>query len=65
MAERLRNAIENIRVPVQGAEISFTASFGVAHKADHQNLDELISEADRYLYKAKESGRNRICSREA
>lgn len=65
MAERLRNAIENIRVPVQGAEISFTASFGVAHKADHQNLDELISEADRYLYMAKESGRNRICSRVA
>ncbi len=65
MAERLRNAIENIRVPVQGAGLSFTASFGVAHKADHQNLDELISEADRYLYMAKESGRNRICSRVA
>jgi PleD family two-component response regulator len=50
---------------VQGAELSFTASFGVAHKADHQNLDELISEADRYLYMAKESGRNRIHSRVA
>lgn len=62
MAERLKNAIENIRVPVQGAEISFTASFGVAHKASHENLDELISEADAYLYQSKTNGRNRISS---
>lgn len=60
MAERLKKAIQEIRVPSQGGEIAFTASFGVAHKAGHENLNELISEADRYLYQSKEGGRNRI-----
>lgn len=62
MAERLKQAIQEIRVPACNAEITFTASFGVAHKAEHENLNELISEADRYLYQSKEGGRNRISS---
>lgn len=65
MAERLRQAIAQVRVPCDGGAISLTASFGVTHKAQHQNIDELISEADHYLYLAKKSGRNRVCSEDA
>lgn len=62
MTERLRVAIAEIRLPSRDAEISFTASFGVAHMAKHATLEVLISEADRYLYQSKEKGRNSISS---
>ena len=41
--------------------LPITASFGVATSSgDTRNLDELISEADQALYRAKEAGRNRV-----
>lgn len=61
MAERLRAAIAEIRVPARDHLISFTASFGVTHFASHHTLDSLISEADGHLYQAKHHGRNRVC----
>lgn len=60
MAERLKEAISQIRVPSASEEIALTASFGVAQKSGHENLEELISEADALLYQAKQAGRNRI-----
>lgn len=62
MAERLREAISEIRLPSRDAEITFTASFGVAHIAEHETLGALISEADNYLYQSKEKGRDSISS---
>lgn len=62
MAERLQKAIQEIRVPMPAGDITLTASFGVAHKAGHESLNALVSEADRYMYQSKESGRNRISS---
>ncbi|MDP3678049.1 MAG: diguanylate cyclase, partial [Methylotenera sp.] len=62
MAERLRTAISEIRLPSRDTEIVFTASFGVAHIAKHETLDALISEADNYLYQSKEKGRDSISS---
>jgi diguanylate cyclase (GGDEF)-like protein len=62
MAERLQKLISEIRLPARDGEITFTASFGVAHKARHENLDSLIAEADSLLYRSKEEGRNRISS---
>jgi diguanylate cyclase (GGDEF)-like protein len=61
LAERLRNAIAEIRVPVGDIEIALTASSGVANKARHSSLNELITEADDLLYRAKREGRNRVC----
>jgi diguanylate cyclase (GGDEF)-like protein len=39
----------------------FTASFGIAHSADAQELEDLMSRADLALFAAKEAGRDRIC----
>ncbi len=60
MAERLKEAISQIRVPSGGEEVILSASFGVAQKSGHENLEALISEADALLYRAKQAGRNRI-----
>ncbi len=66
LAERLRLAIEDLRVTHAGAEIRLTASFGVAQRAmHHHNLDALISMADKHLYHAKDAGRNRVSCVEA
>ncbi|MBS3954572.1 MAG: GGDEF domain-containing protein [Methylomicrobium sp.] len=62
LAERLRKIIAGIRLPTEGGELSFTASFGVVQRSQHETLDSLISEADGYMYKAKKQGRNRVCS---
>lgn len=62
VAERLRAAIEGMVVEHGGTRISLTASFGVAsypHPAI-LDLDDFVSRADGALYRAKESGRNRV-----
>jgi len=64
LAERLRQAVEGIRLTCQGNRIGITASFGVAEKhTDARDLGELITMADQQLYRAKNSGRNRVCHR--
>ena len=61
LAERLRQAIEAIRLRWGDDIITVTASFGVAGRdVEHSNLDSLISVADKYLYQAKHDGRNRV-----
>lgn len=64
IAERMRNKISAIQLTSEkNKKLSFTASFGVAHTdAVNVSLDELISQADRQLYRAKGQGRNCICS---
>lgn len=60
IAERLRAVIEGTVVRDYPA-IEFTASLGVAScSAQRDTRDALMSSADEYLYKAKESGRNRV-----
>lgn len=61
-AERLRQAIAEIQLPVGKQTISLTASFGVATHVRDISLDTMIAQADEQLYKAKKAGRNRVCS---
>lgn len=57
LAEKLRSSLE--RAPLY-REISVTCSFGVAQFDGSEDVDSFIRRADRALYKAKESGRNRV-----
>jgi len=60
VAERLRNVVANDRsasLPV------FTLSVGVsALEAGDKSIDDVLSRADRALYKAKKDGRNRVAT---
>ena len=60
--ERCRKAIEQHELAYDGQIIRITASFGLAH-ATLENSDQqrLILATDQALYRAKETGRNKIC----
>lgn len=61
VAERIRIAVENFEFIIGKEKIRLTISIGCSSYPENtQNPDELISLADKALYKAKESGRNRV-----
>ena len=60
-AERLRRSVEQLRVPAAAGEIRLSVSIGVATAgAQTESVAALINQADRALYEAKRSGRNRV-----
>jgi len=60
-AERLRAAIQKHRLVFEGARIPLAASLGVAvWPADGKQPEALLAAADRALYAAKQTGRNRV-----
>ncbi|MCD6185778.1 MAG: GGDEF domain-containing protein, partial [Deltaproteobacteria bacterium] len=65
LAERLRKIISEMVIPMNGKDISITASFGVA-ELNHEMTnpehayEEVLNEVDQYLYQAKNGGRNRV-----
>ncbi|MDV6345683.1 diguanylate cyclase [Nitrosomonas sp. Is37] len=63
VAERLREETAHAVVTsVTGMPLNFTVSIGVASlEGKDIDLNTLINQADRALYQAKESGRNRVC----
>lgn len=63
-AERLRAAVENHRFSWNDTIIPVTISLGLASKQGEfiGKIDELIAESDKYLYIAKEDGRNQVAS---
>lgn len=62
VAERIRNEIASIRI-ASLADCSVTASLGVATIPEtSENAETLSLDADRALYEAKHSGRNRVRS---
>jgi diguanylate cyclase (GGDEF)-like protein/PAS domain S-box-containing protein len=63
VAERLRKAIASteVTIPVD-LSIHFTVSIGVTTLLDkNANIDMLLNQADKALYEAKETGRNKVC----
>ncbi|MGE7825292.1 GGDEF domain-containing protein [Paenibacillus sp. NPDC093718] len=66
IAERIRAAVaDHIFVLEDGTKIQITVSIGVAVHPDtirSKNAKVLLQQADRELYRAKDSGRNRVCS---
>lgn len=61
-AERIRAAVENSRVTDEDRELSVTLSIGVACTSitDCNKPTDLVEASDLALYKAKETGRNRV-----
>jgi len=65
VAERIRAAVESHagRSLRSKDDIRVTASFGVSSMENNPaNPEAFIDQADQALYKAKESGRNRVCN---
>lgn len=66
IAERIRRAIEETPVEHDGGRFHMTASLGVDVylPRDKRSPEAFIEDADRMLYQAKESGRNRVAHRD-
>jgi two-component system, cell cycle response regulator len=60
VGERLREAVEAMRVESEGRWIRATSSFGVVELGLGESLDGCIDRADRAMYAAKVGGRNRV-----
>lgn len=61
VAERLRHAVQSLRVEGPEGPFAVTASIGVATWADEENnIEPALSRADHALYEAKRQGRNRV-----
>ena len=61
MAERVRLAIAQAEAYVPGHVLTVGASVGGTMARPDDTADTLIARADRYLYQAKEAGRDRVC----
>jgi len=61
-AEKLRKLIESFGIRLSGSypKCSLSASLGVASVLPDDEVDSLISRADKALYQAKEEGRNKV-----
>lgn len=60
VAERLREALAAVELPITGGHIRFTVSIGVADCALDQPLDAIMEQVDKAMYAAKRGGRNRV-----
>lgn len=60
LAERCRQAIQDITLLADKEQVHITASFGVADSRDASDIESLIRSADEALYRAKGLGRNRV-----
>lgn len=57
--ERIRQSLEMIRIPHPDGDISLTASFGLSFKHSEFDPKSMIENADKAMYQAKQSGKNR------
>ena len=62
VSERLRNAIGNHVFVYEDKSISITISIGIAqYPQDGLTINELVANADKALYRCKNTGRNKVC----
>ena len=61
VAEKIRAAVEARKFRFGDSSYNTTISLGVAEYSEDRTKEDLIARADRALYNAKRSGRNRVC----
>jgi diguanylate cyclase len=60
IAERMRKAISAYNFDIK--MLPTTVSIGIAlYPSDSNSLQDILSNADRALYRAKHEGKNRVC----
>ncbi|WP_331774208.1 GGDEF domain-containing protein [Sulfurospirillum sp. 1612] len=59
-AEKIRTIIESFKFLYKNERIVVTVSCGLSQRSQMQSLSETVEHADKMLYKAKESGRNKV-----
>lgn len=64
VANRLREAVEKIPFHFNKGAIKVTLSFGVTKFCHQESPQQVFERADKYLYEAKEKGRNRVIAAE-
>ncbi len=60
ISEFLRSTIENISIDNGERQVRFTTSVGISVLDNEKHIDQLITNADKALYRAKYSGRNKV-----
>lgn len=61
IVDEIRQRFADLRFIVEGTEFAVTLSAGISCTAANLSASELLERADRALYAAKESGRDRVC----
>jgi len=65
IAERMRAAVERAGFDLGGAHAEITLSLGVTQFQKGEDLEQLLSRADKALYQAKSGGRNLVAAQKA
>ncbi len=62
-AEKIRGDIEASSVEIEGEQVSFTVSVGIAHVLEHSpSVEEILDSARSAMTKAKQNGRNQVAT---
>lgn len=59
-AEKVRDAVETLKLTLDKVTVKITVSIGVAEAMPGESKESLIARADAALYQAKQRGRNRV-----
>ncbi len=62
LAEKIRAQTEHNHYPFAGVNLHISTSMGLTELRADDSLDSLLGRADKALYRAKASGRNRLCT---
>ena len=64
LAQRWRSTINEQKITdARGGEIQVTASIGIATMShSDRGIEQILTHADRALYRAKDAGKNRVCT---
>ncbi|AFZ47117.1 response regulator receiver modulated diguanylate cyclase [Cyanobacterium stanieri PCC 7202] len=61
VANRIRREIASISLPIDDHNFKITVSVGIAqYQENDKSLDQIVSRADKALYRAKNNGRNQV-----